>query len=254
MLPGGGLMVEWRSKEWPDLVLRQEKKYCLPSCDVTTLRRLLEGSCERLQPGSGPVTVVRSIYFDDPLLGACRENLDGISRRRKLRLRWYDSTEPTTTWFEIKSRRARLSGKQRIELRWQRPITELSYPHLLGALADALPATARQLLLHRAEPVVLVEYRREHFRPLNARGRVTLDYGLTFYAQSPWGVPSFWPLRPLEGLTILEWKLPVVREHHDDRVAEITAPLTPRVSRCSKYVHGCRQIGLLGPLAPWDVD
>ena len=95
---------------------RREIKYVLPRMDVGKLRSLLETNCRRLIHNER-VSVVRSIYFDDVRLSACRANLDGLGIRRKLRLRWYDSLRPGTDFFlEVKWRNDRVTGKHRLQL------------------------------------------------------------------------------------------------------------------------------------------
>ena len=81
-----------------DLAVRRETKCLLPNADVGKFRKLLEGNARRLIH-NGPVSTVRSIYFDDVWLSDCQANLDGISPRRKVRLRWYDSLTPGDVLF-----------------------------------------------------------------------------------------------------------------------------------------------------------
>ena len=83
-----------------DLAVRRETKCLLPNGDVGKFRKLLEGNARRLIHNE-PVSTVRSIYFDDVRLSDCHANLDGISPRRKVRLRWYDSLTPEVLFFEV---------------------------------------------------------------------------------------------------------------------------------------------------------
>ena len=81
-----------------DLVSRREVKYAIENVDVGKLRQLLDGNCNRLVHNH-PVSRVRSIYFDDAQLSACRANLNGLSARRKFRIRWYDTLQPQNDFF-----------------------------------------------------------------------------------------------------------------------------------------------------------
>ena len=48
---------------------------------------------------------VNSIYFDDQNYSSIRENLDGVSKKKKYRLRWYgESSIICNPVFEIKSK------------------------------------------------------------------------------------------------------------------------------------------------------
>ncbi len=224
-----------------DLTGRRETKYALPHIDVGKLRRLLEGSCRRLIHNER-VSVVRSIYFDDVQLSACRSNLNGLGNRQKLRLRWYDSLEPGQDfYFEVKWRNNRTTGKHRLQIRSDRPLVELSYAEIQSKLAAVAPDFLMRDLLRYSEPIVIVQYHREHFTTDDGL-RLTLDYDLTFYDQTGRQTISTSFPRRLEGLVVLEGKTPIGREGELRRWLH---PLSPRVSRCSKYVHGCCQIGLI---------
>ena len=56
-----------------------------------------------------PKRKVNSIYFDDQNLSSIRENLDGISNKRKIRIRWYGNSKILISpVLEIKSKKPRL--------------------------------------------------------------------------------------------------------------------------------------------------
>lgn len=225
-----------------DLAVRRETKFILPNADVGKFRRLMEGNGRRLVHNE-PVSTVRSIYFDDARLSDAHANLDGISPRQKVRLRWYDSLEPGGVVFlEIKWRDNRATGKHRLELHPRERLGGLSYREIYEALVEVLPATHLAPVLRRNDPVVLVEYRREHFASDDGLIRATLDYGLTFYDQSgKHGISTAFPHRMPE-MFLVEVKCP---EGSQGEVKEMLRPFTPRNSACSKYVHGCCQLGLV---------
>ncbi|MFP6766520.1 MAG: polyphosphate polymerase domain-containing protein, partial [Planctomycetaceae bacterium] len=167
-----------------DLASRREVKYVFPCGDVAKLRGLLNGSGRRLVHNK-PVSTVRSIYFDDVQLSACRANIDGVSRRKKVRLRWYDSLVPDQNlFFEIKWRNNRITGKHRLQLQAQQPIAGLPYRQIVDELLGVLPAPYAGDLLASNEPILIVEYKREHFESREANLRATLDYDLAFYDQT----------------------------------------------------------------------
>jgi hypothetical protein len=230
------------TKTRADLSRRRELKFVLTCLDLEPLRRLLEGNGQR-QIFNGQVSIVRSVYFDDAQRSACRANVDGLSQRSKLRLRWYDSPLPEREcYLEIKWRDNRVTGKYRLQLRSRDELGTLPYAALLDRLAAVVPAVYLPTLLRYPEPTVLVEYRREHFvapeRPL----RVTLDYGLVYYDQTGKQRISTAFGRRHEGLVVLEGKLPVGCERE---LRSFLQPFGARIARCSKYVHGCQRLGLL---------
>jgi hypothetical protein len=225
-----------------DLASRQEFKYVLHHADVLKLRRLLEGSCRRIAYRR-EVSTVRSVYFDDPHLSACRANLDGVNHRRKVRLRWYDSPRPETAFvLEVKWRENRVTGKHRVGLRSESPLWRFPYSGIVGGLLDVLPTPYLSNLLVRSEPVLLVQYEREHFTSHDGSVRVTLDYEVVYYDQLGRQFITTEFGHRHEGLVVVEGKLPVGTGRD---LRGILYPFRPRPVRCSKYVHGCRLLGHL---------
>jgi hypothetical protein len=224
-----------------DLASRREVKFALAHMDVGKLRSLLETNCRRLIHNQR-VSVVRSIYFDDFQLSACRANLNGVGLRRKLRLRWYDTLKPAQDFFfEIKWRDNRVTGKHRLQYRSERPLTSLPYARIRQNLEATVPKHLQRDLVRYSEPVVIVQYNREHFATDDGL-RLTLDYDLTYYDQTGrQSISTSFPRR-LEGLVVLEGKTPIGRE---GELRSWLHPFAPRVGRCSKYVQGCCQLGLI---------
>jgi len=227
-----------------DLAVRRETKFVLPNADVGKFRRLLEGNGRRLVHNE-PVSTVRSIYFDDPWFSDCQANMAGITPRNKVRLRWYDSPTPGTTVFlEIKWRDNRATGKHRMELRARESLSGVNYLDIYRELLKALPERYQPALLRRCDPVVLVQYQREHFASADGRLRATLDYDLTFYNQiGKSRISTAFPNRMPE-MFLVEVKCP---EGDQREVQDLLHPMAPRQSPCSKYVHACCQLGFASP-------
>lgn len=225
-----------------DLAARKEIKFTYEGADLGKFRSVLEANCRRLVHND-QISVVRSIYFDDMALSACRANLDGLGRRRKLRLRWYDTLWPGTSFFfEIKWRHNRVTGKHRLQMESDVPLIELSYKQIVAGLHHAIPADYLGDVFLSEEPVMIVEYRREHFASADGCFRVTLDYDITFYDQTCKSrISTVFPQR-IPRLIVVEGKSPVGREAE---LRRLFFPLQARMGHCSKYVNGCRRLGLL---------
>ena len=223
-----------------DLVTRRELKFVFTRHDVATLRGVLLRACRPIIH-AGPVSTVRSVYFDDPALGACRANIDGVGLRHKTRLRWYDQEHPSDRFFlEVKWRRYRVCGKRRLHLASNFPLGEASFRSLHRELRRSLPEQYQVLLARDTEPIVLVEYRREHFALRDGDARLTLDYDLRFFPQLGRHRLSRRFAEPLPGVVLIEWKSGV------DAVVSLPrtlAPLRARAARFSKYVTGCQRLG-----------
>ncbi len=226
----------------PDLVKRKEIKFAVPRADVAKLRQVFTGSC-RCVAHNEAVSTVRSVYFDDTRLSALRANLDGLGRRRKLRLRWYDSLLPRKEFFlEVKWRNNRVTGKHRFQVNSNISLANLSYREIFAELQQSLPAQHQPTLMTYCDPIVLVEYKREHFHARDGGLRLTIDYDVAYYDQiGKRGVSTAFR-QPLHDLVVVEGKTPVGRERE---LRDLLYPFASRAARCSKYVQGCQMLGLL---------
>ncbi|MCA9216581.1 MAG: polyphosphate polymerase domain-containing protein [Planctomycetales bacterium] len=225
-----------------DLAARTEVKFTLPNADVEKLRSVLVRRCEK-QVHNESVSLVHSLYFDDATYSACYANLNGHGRRKKLRLRWYDTVLPANRFYcEVKWRKNRVTGKCRFLLKSSVPVHGMNYRRIWRGLANCLPDEHVPDVVRYCDPVVLVQYKREHFVSRDESLRLTLDYDIQFFDQVGKRLISTRFPKKLNELVVLEGKTPIGREHE---LRRLISPLAPRTSRCSKYVHGCRALGLV---------
>jgi hypothetical protein len=245
------------SADRPDLARRREVKYAVDGADVDAIRSVLGGSCQQVVHNQR-VSKVRSIYFDDITLSACRANIDGLGIRRKLRLRWYDLPRPSHDFFlEIKWRQNKVTGKHRLQMYSPEPLHELTYRQIITRLAACVPQRFQAALIAYPEPVAIVEYSREHFvarthqlrskdgAPLAGQLRLTIDYNLAFYDQSMRQTISSSFRKPFGDLVVLEGKVPV---GYEAELRHLMFPITARPTRCSKYLYACQTLDRLAGL------
>ena len=232
----------------PTFAGRREIKYVLNRGNLDLARDLMESRFERVV-FHREVSVVRSIYFDDHQLATCYANLDGLGRRYKARLRWYDQPlAERQVYFEVKWRRSLVTGKFRSPLVLERPLAEINYRDLRRGIQAVLPDSSQLFARIYDQPVVLVEYQREHFMCRELGLRMTLDYDLVFYDQSGKLRPTVRCGVAMPQLALIEAKSvpPAPRE-----LSRLLRPLAQRVARCSKYVHGCAQVGRIPMSMTW---
>ena len=156
---------------------RHELKYSIPYGDYLALRSRIRGIMTTDPHVSENGTYqIRSIYFDNTDDKALREKVDGVARREKFRIRYYNDDLSFIT----------LEKKMKIDdlcLKYDATITEEECRKLLaGELAwmkDHPEGLVRELYAkmqyQRLKPRVLVSYVREPYiyRPGNVR--VTFD-------------------------------------------------------------------------------
>lgn len=224
-----------------DLARRKELKFVVSGVDTDRLRDILSLSCTPVKHNN-KVSVVRSIYFDDFALSACNANIKGLGSRQKLRVRWYDQLRPGKRFYvEIKWRDNRVTGKHRLEVDSSVDLSEVSYRDFKRALLDQLPDNLKPFVHRFSDPVVLVEYNRQHFVSLDQTVRLTIDYDLGFYSQvGKRRVSTNLAFR--KPIIVVEAKVSVGSEK---AIKQILKPLRTRIGKCSKYVHGCHAIGLI---------
>jgi hypothetical protein len=226
----------------PDTVTRRrELKFVFNNADVAQLRHALLGHGKRIVHRQA-VSIVRSLYFDSLTLSTCHAHIQGLSRRHKLRLRWYDSPHPQDHAFmEIKWRDNRLSGKHRVRLALAPGTLAKPFQELVPQLERALPEQFTARLEALDQPVMVVQYAREHFQTPEG-ARVTLDYDLKFYDQTRHQALSLSFPCALRSLVVIEGK---VTPGGERALRLALYPIKARPSRSSKYVSGCHRLGLV---------
>ncbi len=189
-----------------------------------------------------PARTVNSVYFDDPGYSAVRDNLAGISERRKIRLRWYhdqDRDKINGARLEVKYRNGRLGYKDRYALpALEQDLLKLEYRDLFSRLHAHLGGDEVFLIEDHLFPTLHVSYRRDYFEGLNGV-RVTFDRPITFYS----------PLshsRPFDGAAVSYPHTIMEIKFQPEQKADVTASfqrlnLTPK--RHSKYLVGLAAFG-----------
>lgn len=184
---------------------------------------------------------ISSVYLDDLDYTAAQDNLDGIGKRVKYRIRWYDNEAENCT-FEIKIKSGRLGSK--LTSKFNHSIEDfinsngrVRTEQLISI--EAIQESGFGILMDI--PVIQVNYEREYFST-NSDIRVTLDQNLSFNDLTRHG-PNPRSINVVSNKIIVEFKFAPTQEQD---VAEILkdSPFYPQ--RNSKYVLG---LSLLGHLA-----
>tara|TARA_B110000261_G_C12984606_1_gene317824 strand:+ start:80 stop:760 length:681 start_codon:yes stop_codon:yes gene_type:complete len=158
-----------------NLLKRYERKWVFNSIDHNQLFILLNRS-NFLFTNQFSDRQVNSIYFDDENHTSIKQNIDGISEKKKYRLRWYGDfkiiTNPT---FEIKSKKGFEVSKKNFDL------PEMSNLNLL----DYNDVEKIELLINsnfnfknKLFPILTTHYLRSYFISSNKLVRSTVDRNL----------------------------------------------------------------------------
>lgn len=156
---------------------RHELKYVIPFADYIAMRgrlqKVMKPDPHVLADGSYSI---RSIYFDNSDDKALREKIDGVAKREKFRIRYYNDDFSFIT----------LEKKMKIDslcLKYDAPLTEAECRRLLAGDLDWMRDHAQGLVrelyakmrYQRLRPRVLVSYVREPYIYPAGNVRVTFD-------------------------------------------------------------------------------
>lgn len=155
---------------------RHEWKIALNPGDLFVLRQRLRAV---MQPDAHAVDGryrIRSLYFDTPEDRALREKLDGVSRREKFRIRYYNG-DTGFIQLEKKCKRGGLGWKEQTQLseRQARDIAAGRFNAVDPGGDALLGELCRKARTERLRAKTIVDYTREPFVYGPGNVRVTLD-------------------------------------------------------------------------------
>ena len=222
-------------------VYRHEWKHELSFQDFLVLRQRLRAVMEPDPHAADGKYTIRSLYFDNPDDKALREKIDGVNRREKFRLRYYNC-DPSLIHLEKKSKLNGLGTKFSAEVsaeEAQRVVSgELDW--MIEADRPLLRELYVKMRSQGLRPKTIVDYTREPFvfRPGNVR--VTLDYDI----RTGLGGTDFLDPR---ALTVPAGDAPILLEvkwdeYLPDIIRDIVQLPGRHVSAFSKYAQ-CRIYG-----------
>ncbi len=158
---------------------RHEWKHEITAADRLILAARLSAVARRDSHGDHGRYGIRSLYFDDPRDTALREKIDGVARREKFRIRYYNGNTAFIC-LEKKTKQDGLCGKRSVLLSAQEVQT------LLDGGLDWMPGSGRPLVQELywkmksagLRPRTIVDYTREAYVFPAGNVRVTLDYDI----------------------------------------------------------------------------
>lgn len=158
---------------------RHEWKHEISLSDRLALRTRLRTVCRPDEHAADGRYQIRSLYFDNLADKALREKLDGVDRREKFRIRYYN-LDSSLIRLEKKSKQNGLGTKATAEL------TAAEAQAIVDGDLTWMPASGRPLVQElyskmRSQglrPRTIVDYTREPFVYSPGNVRVTLDYDI----------------------------------------------------------------------------
>lgn len=223
---------------------RHELKYLIGYTDYLPLRSRLSTVMDRDENAGGDGRYrIRSIYFDNYRDKALREKVNGIARREKFRIRYYNDD---FSFILLEKKRKINNLCQKLDARITREECQRILAGDTGWMRDSDRELVRELYRKRKEeqlrPRVLVSYMREAYVYRAGSVRVTFDFDI----RSTLFHPHFLEKRPLDmavagnaGEIIMEVKYD---EYLPDLILDLIQTAGCRQNAFSKY-GACRRFG-----------
>lgn len=122
---------------------------------------------------------IRSLYFDNPADKALMEKVNGMSRREKFRIRYYNG-DPSVIHLEKKSKADHLGNKQSAPLTKEQAqrIADGDTEWMIDSQFPLIRELYAKMQTEGIAPKTIVDYTREPFIYPAGNVRVTLDYDI----------------------------------------------------------------------------
>ena len=177
-----------------------------------------------------PSRKVNSIYFDDLNFSSVRENLDGISNKKKIRVRWYGiKNKLTKPQLEIKSKKGAETSKKNYSINELNDLKFFDAKNLdkINYLVNYKIKSKKKL-----NPLLSTHYDRQYFISNDKKIRATVDYNLQSIFLN--NLSQLNIVKNFNKVCIMELKYPTKLDMH---VREKLKNITLRLTKNSKFVN-----------------
>ena len=158
-----------------DKINRFERKWIYRSSNYISLINSLIRSKLFFQ-NQYPYRKVNSIYFDTNNYTSIRQNLDGISEKKKVRIRWYgDQNKLINPVLEVKSKKGSETKKEIYEINELNNLSIFDSKNLELITIFINSKNKTKNIIH---PMLTTNYERQYFISNNNKVRATVDYNL----------------------------------------------------------------------------
>ena len=182
-----------------------------------------------------PKRRVNSIYFDSSNYSSIRQNLDGVSNKKKIRVRWYgEENKLIKPLLEVKSKKGSETKKENYNIN---ELNDLKFPNFknLEIIKSAINNKIKTKKI--IYPVLTTHYDRQYFISSNGKIRATVDYNLKsifLKNQSQLDIKKNFPF-----VSILEFKYATKLDKY---VRQNLKEITLRLSKNSKFINSAFEI------------
>ena len=140
--------------EYLNKSLRYERKYVIKQNEKFRILHLIKNSNLLLKSVFYP-RIVNSIYFDTESLELYKQNINGLSKRKKYRIRWYSDKDFSN--LEIKIKNGYLGYKEIYPLgSILKKNGEISFKKIERSISNLTKNTKTKFIFNRLRPTLLL--------------------------------------------------------------------------------------------------
>lgn len=207
--------------------MRYEIKYAIELLGLASIEAVI-----LMHPASFstsfPDRQVNNIYLDTPNLHCFYQNIEGVPRRQKMRLRWYGKMDypQNNSVLEIKNKNAELGWKDSFKISNRSIDTK---EELLSAIAE------QPVRLDTLTPILHNSYYRKYYISSDGLFRLTIDSEQSFKL----------PFSNMDALDLSRYPIIVELKYeaeYAERARDIMDYIPFRQTKNSKYTNGVTEL------------
>tara|TARA_B100000586_G_scaffold143642_1_gene104038 strand:- start:119 stop:820 length:702 start_codon:yes stop_codon:yes gene_type:complete len=185
---------------------------------------------------------VNNIYFDSPSMSSYWDNVSGLSKRVKVRIRWYGDLygHIQSPILEFKIRNNTLGSKVSFKLSEMFIDSELTIDSIHKQFNQLDVSSPIKEFLFSLRMTLMNGYSRKYYVSKDQKYRLTYDSDLQFISVDNYN-NSFKHIIKPSNRRVLEIKYD---EHMDDHASQISNYFPFRMTKSSKYVFGVDKLKL----------
>ena len=185
-----------------------------------------------------PKRKIHNLYFDNLDLECYEDNLSGISKRSKLRFRWFGNLDLVNNGtLEIKKKESSIGFKNRLQIKEKFSFKNKKWRDIKKIIKSSLKKNQEFALFFDFYfmPILINSYEREYYHIEGVDMRVTIDDDYKVFSQLQKSRVNISSYQAFEELRIIEIKFPVKNLKW---VKSLIEGLPILRTRSSKYVIG----------------
>lgn len=181
-----------------------------------------------------PERRINNVYFDTHELTNYHDALAGISRRSKLRFRWYgESFSNVKGCLELKVRKGSLLTKIIQKVNCSFDFNLIFWRDLIAAIEPTVKNALRIELLYAHNPMLINYYYRRYYENFDGSCRITIDFNHKSFDQRPYNRPNITFANKEPYKIVIEFK---AYEGNYEALIKATNFFPLRVTQNSKYI------------------